>query len=176
MAQPNFDLMWKNFPDHARYPTLKVLFESIGGQLTRNVGVPGFPANGNTCAVRMSRALNYGAMPISARQIAALKLHTLKGADDLLYLFRVRELNTYLRTVLGVTPKTVTKDFGSAFARTRGIVSITVEGWSDASGHVALWDGTAFREPQYDDFRLLQDDPATARREPRTTRMTLWPL
>lgn len=176
MAQPDFDLMWRNFPDHVKYPTLTALFNSIGGQLVRNVGVPGFGPSGNTCAVRMSRALNYSTMPISSRQVAALKLETLKGADDMLYLFRVRELNTYLRAVLGATPQTVDKGFGTAFAGSRGIVSFTIEGWTDASGHVALWDGTQFKEPGFDDFRGLRDDPATTRREPRTMRMTLWAL
>jgi hypothetical protein len=176
MAQPNFTLMWQNFPDHARYPTLTVLFTSIGGQLARNINVPGFGPSGNTCAVRMSRALNYGTMPISSKQVAALKLATLKGGDGMLYLFRVRELNTYLRATLGVTPQTVSTNFGSAFAGLRGIVSFTIEGWSDASGHFALWDGTQFKEPAFDDYRQLKDDPATPRREPRTTRMTLWEL
>lgn len=176
MAQPNFALMWQNFPDHAKYPTLTALFNSIGGQLVRNVGVPGFGPSGNTCAVRMSRALNYSTMPISSKEVAALKLATLKGADDMPYLFRVRELNTYLHAALGVKPQTVSAGFDSVFAKSRGIVSFKIEGWTDASGHFALWDGTQFKEPRFDDYRGLRDDPATARREPRTTSMTLWAL
>jgi hypothetical protein len=176
MAKPDFDLMWAVYPDHMKYPSLAVLFNSIGGQLARNVSVPGFEPNGNTCAVRMSRALNYGTLPIAASQVKALKLSTLKGADDLLYLYRVREMVTYLGSALGVTPKSVSKDFASAFSGSRGIVAFTVEGWGDAGGHMALWDGSAFREPDHDDYRLLQDDPTTPKREARTTRMTLWAL
>lgn len=176
MAKPDFDLMWSNFPDHVKYPSLDVLFNHIGGQLSRNVGLPGFSRNGNTCAVRMSRALNYGTMPLSRKVIAALGLHTLTGDDGKLYLFRVRELNTYLSNAIGITPQTITKGFSTSFSGTRGIVAFTVEGWSDATGHIALWDGTSYKEPTFDDFRALRDNPATTRREPRTTRMTLWPI
>ncbi len=57
----------------------------------------------------------------------------------------------------------------------RGIVSFDVQGWSDASGHVALWDSTQFKEAG-DDYRHLRDNPATPLREATTTRMSLWKL
>jgi Type VI secretion system (T6SS), amidase effector protein 4 len=175
MAKPDFDLMWRNFPDHSKYPNLETLHKFIGGQLANNINVPGFGPNGNTCAVRMSRALNYGALPISAKLIASLGLHTIKGADSKPYLFRVRELKTYLRNAIGVRPTSATKNFDTAFSGTRGIVAFDVTGWSDASGHVALWDGSAFVET-HDDYRGLKDDPATPQKEARTVKMTLWAL
>ena len=176
VAKPNLDLMWKIFPDHTLYPTLTTLFTYIGGQLASNVQVPGFGPTGNTCAVRMSRAFNYGAMPISAKLVASLRLHPLVGADKRPYLFRVSEMRTYIAHALGVASRTVTRNFNTAFTGKRGIVAFEVRGWSDASGHVALWNGSAFKEPKHDDFRLLADDPATPKHEPATTRMTLWPL
>ena len=124
----------------------------------------------------MSRALNYGAMPLSRKLAGALGLNTLTGNDGRLYLFRVRELHTYLSNSIGVTPLTITRGFSASFSGSRGIAAFTVEGWSDATGHIALWNGTAYKEPAFDDFRELRDNPATVRREPRTTRMTLWPL
>ncbi len=33
MAQPGFAMMWANFPDHKKYPTLRALHTAIGGQL-----------------------------------------------------------------------------------------------------------------------------------------------
>ena len=179
MATPNFALMWTNFPDHGRYPTLTSLFKMIGGQLAKNIDVPGFGPNGNTCAVRLCRALNYGGLPISSKLLASLKLNrrTLTGADKMLYLFRVRELRTYLGRALGVTPEIVLKDFDTAFSGKRGIVAFSVEGWSNATGHLALWNGDKFKEPDHDDYRVLKDDPSTPTiREPETTKMTLWPL
>lgn len=176
MAQPNFNLLWSNFPDHARYPTLTELFTAIGGGLARNINVPGFGPNGNTCAARMSYALNHSDMPIDLKLVKSLGLNALIGADKKPYLFRVSELRTYLARSLGVTPERVKKDFDTAFAGKQGIVAFSVTGWSDASGHVALWDGSSFKEPKYDDFRGLRDDPATAAREAAVSEMTLWAL
>ncbi len=172
MAKPNFDLMWTAFPDHAMYPTLRDLHNFIGGTLTKNIDGPGFGPNGNTCAVRMSRALNYGGMPVSGKLVKSLELSTMTGADHKLYMFRVRDMKKYLKAALAVAPKMVTKDFTSAFSGTRGIVAFDVQGWSDASGHVALWDGSAFREA-HDDYRNVRDDPSTTTVE-RTQAMSLW--
>ena len=173
MATPNFEMMWKAFPDHVKYPTLSDLHNYIGGTLKKNIGVPGFGPAGNTCAVRMSRALNYGSFPISAKLIKSLQLSTMAGADGMLYIFRVRELRTYLNAALAVTPSKVSKNFASAFAQKRGIVSFEVMGWNDASGHIALWDKSAFREP-HDDYRSLKDDPKTTVKEATTKSMSLW--
>ncbi|MCX7112757.1 MAG: type VI secretion system amidase effector protein Tae4 [Proteobacteria bacterium] len=177
MAQPNFKMMWDAFPDHSLYPNLRVLFTFIGGTLINNIDAAGFGENGNTCAVRMSRALNYGNLQISAKLVKTLKIATMTGSDSKLYIFRVNELKTYLINALGVTPITVTKDFGKAFLKKKGIVAFEVKGWTDASGHLALWNGSAFREPEHDDYRNLKDDPKTTKVvEPYTNKMTLWEL
>lgn len=175
MAKPSFTMMWDAFPDHTNYPTLRDLHNFIGGSLTKNIDVPGFGPNGNTCAVRMSRALNYGNFPVSAKLVKSLGIGTMIGADGMLYLFRVRELKTYLKSALAVTPNKVTKDFSAAFGKKQGIIAFEVTGWSDASGHVTLWDGSAFREA-HDDYRNLKDDPATRLVEPTTTSMSLWAI
>lgn len=120
--------MWDNFPDHTLYPTLTALHTYIGGQLAKNINVPGFGPEGNTCAVRMSRAFNYGGMPLSSKLISALKLHPLLGADKNPYLFRVKEMTTYISHAVGVTPIVATKDFDTAFAGKRGIISLHRKG------------------------------------------------
>ncbi|GJE61676.1 T6SS effector amidase Tae4 family protein [Methylobacterium trifolii] len=176
MAKPSFDWMWTYFPDHGKYPTLKDLFGWLGGGLKRNIDEPGFGPAGNTCAARMSRALNYANHPITAKQIKQLSLNALLGDDKKHYLFRVRELRTYLTHTIGVTPKTVKKDFQTAFAGERGIVAFRVAGWQSASGHIALWDGSSFRENDHDDYRAQQDDPSTAENEGTVEEMVLWPL
>ncbi len=93
MAQPNFKMMWQAYPDHEKYPTLRQLHTFIGGKLKANIDVPGFDGElGNTCAVRMSRALNYGNMEISSKLVKSLKLETLVGEDGKQYIFRVLEM------------------------------------------------------------------------------------
>ena len=151
MSKPSFSMMWGSFPDHVKYPNLRDLHTYIGGTLTKNIDVPGFGETGNTCAVRMSRALNYGNLPVSAKLVKSLGISTMSGGDGKLYIFRVRELKTYLKSALAVTPVKITKNFSGAFAKKQGIVAFDVNGWSDASGHVALWNGTSFLEPDHDD-------------------------
>jgi hypothetical protein len=176
MAKPSFDMMWAAFPDHDKYPTLRDLFAWLGGGLARNINEPGFGPNGNTCAARMSRALNYGNHPIRGKTAKALALNPLMGIDKKLYLFRVTELRTFLHHTLAVTPKTIKKDFDQAFTRQRGIVAFRIAGWQNASGHIALWDGGSFKEPSHDDYRDQRDNPATEVHEGTVTEMTLWPL
>lgn len=167
--------MWKSFPDRAKHPKLIDLHTHIGGALARNIHTPGFGPEGNTCAVRISYALNHGGAPVSKDIASKLKISTLTGGDGFLYIFRVREIKTYLSAALGPADKVATTDFMNAFKALRGIVSFDVQGWSDASGHVALWDGTQFKEAG-DDYRHLRDNPATPLREATTTRMSLWKL
>jgi Type VI secretion system (T6SS), amidase effector protein 4 len=170
MSKPDFVQMWANFPTHPAYPTLKDLFTHIGGQLADNIDVPSFGPNGNTCAVRMSMALNHGSAPISKGVTKALGLSVLTGADKKLYLFRVRGLKTYLAKVLGVAVVDKKAPFGDTFAKKRGIVTMDVSGWGNASGHVAIWSGKDFHEPAFD------NDPKTTAREATTTQASLWVL
>ena len=176
MAQPNFAMMWANFPDHKKYPTLRALHTSIGGQLAVNITARGFGPNGNTCAVRLSRAMNYGNMPIRANLAQRLGVATLTGADGHAYIYRVRELGAYLNAAIGVTPKRITKQFSNAFVDQRGLVLFEVEGWGSAGGHAALWDGKHFREAEHDDYRAQRDNPVTPGNEGTTIGMILWPL
>jgi hypothetical protein len=175
MAKPSFELMWLNFPDHKKYPTLRDLHMHIGGALAKNITSVGFGPNGNTCAVRLSRALNYGNMPISGKLTKSLGITTLTGGDGKLYIFRVSDMKKYLSNALGVSPLRITSGFDKAFAARRGFVSFDVVGWNNASGHVALWDGLDFREA-HDDYRFLKDDPSTPQKEAAVQAMTLWEI
>ncbi len=101
MAKPSFELMWASFPDHTKYPTLRDLHTHIGGALAKNIDVPGFGPVGNTCAVRMSRALNYGNLPTSPKLVKQLNVSAMTGKDGKLYIFRVRDMKAYLAKALG---------------------------------------------------------------------------
>jgi hypothetical protein len=120
-------------------------------------------------------AFNYSGAPISADISRHLRLNPLVGADKHLYLFRVSEFRRYIERTLGAAPARATSGFNSAFSGRRGIVAFTVKGWSDASGHIAVWDGSQFEE-EHDDYRDLTDDPNTPDFEPTLTKLELWPL
>jgi len=125
----------------------------------------------------MSRALDYGGLPLSRKLIHHLKLSAMTGSDDQRYLFRVREMKKYIGSALGVSPVAVTKDFTTAFAGRQGIVAFDVSGWSDASGHVALWDGSHFRE-EHDSYatRIVASHLAGKQMQTHVTSMHLWPV
>jgi hypothetical protein len=114
-------------------------------------------------------------MPISGKLTKSLGISTLTGGDGKLYIFRVRDMKKYLSNALGVSPLRITSGFENAFPARRGLVSFDVGGWSDASGHVALWDGLDFREA-HDDYRSLKDDPSTPQKEAAVQAMTLWEI
>ena len=175
MTSPDFARLWNAFPTHDEYQTLQDLYTAIGGNLPRNIVSPGFGANGNTCATRISRALNHGGSPLVKQRLSDLKLTSITGGDGLPYLFRVAEMRIYLAETLDVEPHTVRRGFADAFHGQRGIVAFRVRNWSDASGHIAFWDGEAFRE-EHDDYRALRDDPETIVQEAFVESMTLWPL
>lgn len=97
----------------------------------------------NTCAIRMSRALNYGGLPIPRGE----GLSVISGADKLWYAYRVKELSRWLRKQLGKPDFAVTLSQGSqtapdAIIGKSGILVIEAN-WSDATGHFTLWHETA---------------------------------
>ena len=162
MSKPDFLCMWATFRTHPACPTLKDLFTRIGGELANNIDVPGFGANRNTCAVRTSMALNYGSAPISKAFVKANSLSALTSADGKLYLFRGRELKTCLVKALGAPLADKKAPSGDTFVNKRGIVTMDVKGWGNASGQVAIWSGKDFREPAFDNYLNLVADPKTA--------------
>jgi hypothetical protein len=90
-------------------------------------------------------------------------LNTVRGADKNRYAYRVSEFRRYLRAVLG--PPTVSQGVDpvtgevdpAPFAGKQGIIMFEVHGWSGATGHFDLWDGTqpAHRE-YFDQASLVQ--------------------
>jgi hypothetical protein len=149
--KPELKKMWATFPDHDTYPTLKDLYTMLGGQAERNINEPGFGVNGNTCASRLSVAFNRGGAPISFTDAEAIGAGTLKAGDKSYIIFRVADFKKYLRRTLGPPTTDNTPPFDSAFRGKKGIIAFTVN-WTGATGHIALWNGTAYREPDHDDY------------------------
>ena len=49
-----------------------------------------------------------------------------------------------------------TSPFDDAFRGKRGIIAFSVN-WSNASGHIALWNGSIYREPVHDNYATYVD-------------------
>lgn len=149
--KPNLQKIWIAFPDHAKYSTLKSLYTMLGGTVAKNINAPGFGPNGNTCASRLSVAFNKGGTPITSENAKAAGAQTITAADGSLIIFRVSEFRNYLLRTLGKPKIDNVSPYDDAFVGKRGIIAFTVN-WRDASGHIALWNGTHFREPAHDDY------------------------
>lgn len=158
--RPSWEDMYKNYPNEsisssAFYPMVsKALVELVSKS----------PADWeNTCAARMSYALNR-----SGIKLPSSGGYSLKGDDGLIYWMRVQELKKYMNTrfkkadvfydhkilnaVIDIKTKQLTSDvierikltksnFISKISGKTGIIVFDVTGWGNASGHFTLWDG-----------------------------------
>ncbi len=99
----------------------------------------------NTCAVRLSRALNYAGCPIPAHHNG---LEVVSGADRKHYAFRMQELKRWLWLRLGAPTIDRHKPMKTLisradFATHKGIIGFDIH-FKDAEGHLDLWDGSTF--------------------------------
>jgi hypothetical protein len=170
--KPLLQKLWATFPDHSSYPTLEDLYTMLGGQAERNINEPGFGPNGNTCASRLSVAFNRGGAPISLTDAKAAGAATITAADKLCIIYRVADFRNYLLQTLGDPKIDNTSPFDSVFRGKKGIIAFTVN-WKNATGHIALWNGTAYREPDHDDYSTFVDP---TNQKVKTTLGELWEL
>lgn len=163
IRRPSWADMSKHYPASAiSTPTL---YDSmIGGrfkELYKNA------AYENTCAVRMSYALNRSGLKLGNAPSSG---GSIQGGDGYLYWIRVSDLKPHLGTQfkgadekldLPLIPAALIADrtaMGEKFKERvklarewmdaslqgrRGIVVFDVTGWGDASGHFTLWDGVS---------------------------------
>ncbi len=157
--KPTWSKFWIEYPDYGTYPDSATVKKEIGGGVDAGYIT-------NTCAVRLSRGLNYSGQPLPATFAGLLMV---KGGDGKHYALRVREMRKWLPHVLGSPDFDETKKAGAAFdksklAAMKGIIAFDIH-FSDATGHLDAWDGTAFSsEYKVADYWT----PAT--------RITLWSL
>ena len=124
------------------YPTddQQSLKQSIGGKVNADWIT-------NTCAIRISAALNgCGAPHLIPPPDNAHGLSVISGASGRWFAYRVTELSKYLRVVYGAPSRIVSgtpEEMMTRLAGKSGIIQFDVSGWSDATGHLDLWDGTA---------------------------------
>ncbi len=166
---PAFDLLNAHYPNFVSVRTVKTL---IGGGVDDThlppekqwLGGDG----GNTCTIRLSRSLNYAGVPVP-RGVPGLA--TTDGADHLHYAFRMQEMRAWLTGHFG--PPAIDEAGGSpvsraAFRGRKGIIAFDIH-FSDANGHVDLWDGDTFYDEVYGMSHAEHDFFDMARR------VSLWP-
>jgi len=158
--KPNFQQLWNEFPRRSTYQTLESLHTAIGGVAARNIHAPGFGKDGNTCASRLSVAFNRSNAPIDSGLASSLGITTLGSAKDGIangyrIIFRITEFKKYLKSILGNPTSTDnTSPYDDAFVGKQGIIAFNVNGWSDARGHIALWDGEKYRDGDSDNYAM----------------------
>lgn len=150
MAKPAFATAWaasQRIYDPAT-PAENVA-QVVGGKVAAHIRDKKNPWK-NTCAVRMSYILNQ-----SGLTIPNISGKTQTGHDNQNYFYRVRDVISFLRNQWG-EPEVVAypQSGGGSLVGKRGIILFEVHGWSDASGHATLFDGTTcydhcyFNEPE----------------------------
>lgn len=116
----------------------------------------------NTCALRMSYALNYGGIPITKPIAEGTKFYT--GGDNKLYVLGSQDIRDFLLKKLKYQKYTMkSKQENKSFYYNKlshfdknGIVVMIIGGWSNAYGHTTLWDG---KEKKFvDDSNYLLDE------------------
>jgi len=155
--------MKKHYP--ASEITIETLYDQmIGGRLKNAHRLPAYK---NTCAVRMSYALNRSGLKLG---IAPSNDGDILAPDGYRYWIRVSDLRPYLirqfkgadeELKLAAIPATLINDSSAMavqfkkrvaqaqawldmkLANRKGIVVFDVAGWGDASGHFTLWDGVS---------------------------------
>jgi len=159
--RPSWSDMDKHYPD-TRTKTPELYDQKIGGRFKGLYLNPGYQ---NTCAVRMSYALNRSGLKLAA---APSPGGSIPGADGYQYWIRVSDLKQHLAKrfrgadeELQLSPisasligendaisrqfkervKTAQAWLDTKLARRNGIVVFEVSGWGDASGHFTLWNG-----------------------------------
>jgi hypothetical protein len=128
----------------AHYPTgtPDAVAKLIGGTVEKNFVNPKFTSYKNTCAIRVSRALNYAGDPIPAAGgglsnpfMKDKKIRTDKGGDGKRYIYSTYDIRAYLIGRYGHPkrfPGTATK---ADLAGVQGIVAF-------AFFHVDVWNGS----------------------------------
>ena len=98
----------------------------------------------NTCAIRMSYALNN-----SGLKIPHIPSHTVSGKNGNWYIYKVKSLIQYLTKVWGKPDITISQASAGQLSSFKGVLVFDVEGWTDASGHATIWDGAACSDKCY---------------------------
>lgn len=79
--------------------------------------------------------------------------HAACCSDGKWYMYRVNDMMTFLEVKFGAPDKTAKAPKTDDFSGLKGLIVVKGNGWSNARGHVTLWNGT----PCSDTCHLLAD-------------------
>lgn len=85
----------------------------------------------------MSYVLNYCGVPIPGGS----KYATVTGKDKKRYMYRVNDMIDFLHAAFGRADLSVDSPVPGKFTGKQGIIIFSGHGWSNATGHVTLWNG-----------------------------------
>lgn len=137
VKRPKFYDVWFSYPRKMAAPEVYYL---VGGQAFELY--KGNPTGyANACALRLSRAFNYGGVPLKQSTAG----YHVKGEDGKPYLLRVTDMIKFVEKNLGKADlslkPTNNQDLSSQLKGKQGIIIFKVTGWNNATGHVTLWNG-----------------------------------
>lgn len=152
---PYVELLLMEYP-HGQAADVGVV---VGGTVQKNLENPKYTAYKDTCAIRVSRTLNYGGDPIPWAGGGldnpfrpGTKVRTDKGGDGKFYIYSTLDMRAYLNTRYGKPkkfPPTATA------ADLKGLKGIIAFGFL----HIDIWDGDkAARASYFGDPRISKDN------------------
>jgi len=136
---------WENLKLYYPVHEANVVFKMIGGKVELNYDIGVF---NNACAIRISRALNSSGgihlIPFIKELSPNGKIESQvsTGKNKLWHIFRVKILVKHLTKIYGGPEELKPGEYKEKLKNRKGIIVFEVLGWSDATGHADLWDGT----------------------------------
>lgn len=132
---PSFEALKAAYPND---PTPLDIANKVGGRVGENLKNPAMPDYKNTCAIRVSRALNYAGHLVKSHVTGA---RVNSGGDGRWYVYGVRDMNRYLTSIYGRPD--VVKMGDTLGAVTAADIAGEVGIIEFDSYHMDLWDGSA---------------------------------
>lgn len=140
VKRPSFQRLWDAYTE-VGLKGYEEVYDLVGGNVAelRRENPDDYT---NACALRMSRAFNYGGYAVpSGTLIPGTNIYRVRGGDGKPYIMRVNGVIHFVRHNWGEPDKVLAPDETARLAGLKGLIVIEVQGWSDATGHVTLWDG-----------------------------------
>ena len=103
------------------------------------------PFKGGEAGIRLSYAFNYSGVPISPSDGAVSS-----GADKKWYLYRVSDMKKFIIKHIGGTP--LKGSTANSFKGKKGVIVFNDCNWSDATGHVDLFNGIQCEYEEANDY------------------------
>lgn len=147
LKRPAFALAWTKFKYIFGDGDVIGVGERIGGKIKFNIDLGASDPNlgfTNACAIRMSYVFNQTGLTVPY-----IEGKVSSGENGSWYIFRVRDLIQFISEKMGQPDQVSELPTPSHFKNKKGVIVFEVEGWSDATGHVTLWNGVTCSDSCY---------------------------